>query len=299
MERKMNVYTEFSSVKEYNNFLYPISLKNADNLSDKEIFKRLLPINDLAQKLHISRAKVISTINKLLNKQIKLFDLFEYKFYPAGVSPMYGVLVAKNCVYTHKYNKYKREFETIVYDVYLEPAHYYSVAFNKVYDKLLKEIFPQFFLPNTENDFLFVDGCQYNDEQKEDLRKLSKETILSNIPQSLRSVPIKDICKTVFNKKNIENIVKKPRVRSSFWDSDCLYIHICDVEINEFLYSQDLYVPVEALFTKNIELIKNEQINSQATKDENGKRVFISGLQKDMPYFSNELTQKILDYILK
>ena len=45
-----------------------------------------------------------NTIHKMLGKQLVLRDLFDYKYIPTGMEYKHGILVAKNGVYTYKYN---------------------------------------------------------------------------------------------------------------------------------------------------------------------------------------------------
>lgn len=288
----------FCDNKEYNNFIYPISLINVDNVNKKKIFLTLLPIDELANKLHIKPNTVLNTINKMLNKQLVLRDLFDYEYIPTGMEYKHGILVVKNGVYTYKYNSVKYGYDKKLYDVYLVRHKCLSLSFNIIYRKLLAEMFPHLFIKNEDNGVLFKEDFKYSLEQRNCLKNLTKELSVSNIPYELTNLPIKDIARCLNNKKRINDIIYKTRI-SCFFESDCIYIYLFDVNINGYSYKRSLYMPLEALFTKDYDLIANKFVSSQAILNENGKREFINGSQKDMPYFNNERTQKILTYILK
>lgn len=298
MKQKIKALEAFWSNNEYNNFIYPISLKNAKNIKKNNIFLKLLPVEELANKLHIDTKKVLKQINKMLDKQFILRDLLSYEYFPTDVDNSRGILVAKKCASSCSYSNVKHCVEEKFYDVYLVCNSNINVTFNIIFRTLLAEMFPHLFIKNEENGFLFKEDFKYNKEQRNCLEKLSKELQISNIPIELRDLSIKDINYCLNNKKRINEIVYKTRI-SSYFDSDCIYIHLFNVNINGFIYERDLYVPIEALFTKDYEAIANEYITSQAIINDKKQREFVNGKQKDMPYFNNERTQKILTYILK
>lgn len=298
MDKKIKGLLSFCSNKEYNNFIYPKSLINVGNVKKKEIFLKLLPIEELATQLHIDTKMVLKTIDKMMNKQIVLCDLLSYNYTPTGTTNEYGILVAEKCAISSTYSNSKRSFIEKYYDVYLVRNENFRVTFNLIFRTLLSEIFPKLFIKNEENGFLFKEDFKYTSEQRKCLENLSSELALYKMPYEINHLPIKDIARCLNNKKRINDIIYKTRI-SCFFESDCIYIYLFDVNINGYSYKRSLYVPLEALFTKDYDLIANKFVSSQAILNENGEREFINGSQKDMPYFNNERTQKILTYILK
>ena len=298
MEKEIKGLASFCGNKEYNNFIYPISLINADNLKKKDIFLKLLPIEKLANKLHIDAEKVLKTIDKLLNKKIVLRELLSYQYFPTGTINNNGILVAKKCATSSYYDMIRRCYVETYYDVYLTCNSNINVSFNIIFRTLLTEIFPNIFIKNDENRILFKEEFKYSLEQRKCLENLSKELALYKIPTEISDLSIKDVASCLNNKKRINEVISKTRV-SSYFESDCIYIYLFNVNIKGCSYKKCLYVPLEALFTKDYDTIANEIVTSQAIINESGEREFISGAQKDMPYFKNERTQKILAYILK
>lgn len=296
MEKNIKVIELYRDKIEYNNFIRPLSLINAKNISKHKIFLQLLPIEKLANKLHIDKKRVLKTIDKLLKKKIVLSDLLSYAYTPTGFVINKGVLVAEKCATS---SAYKRNigFVEKYYDVYLVCNANINVTFNLIFRTLLAEIFPNIFIKNSDNGFLFKEDFKYTLEQRKCLENLPKELSIYKIPIEINQLSVKEIATCINNRKRINEIVFKTRI-SSYFDSECIYIHLFNINIGGHIYSRELYVPIEALFTKDYEAIANEYITSQAVINENGVIDFINGAQKDMPYFKNERTQKILKYIL-
>ncbi len=296
MEKNIKVIESYRDKIEYNNFIRPLSLINAKNISKHKIFLQLLPIEKLANKLHIDKKRVLKTIDKLLKKKIVLSDLLSYAYTPTGFVINKGVLVAEKCATS---SVYKRNigFVDKYYDVYLVCNANINVTFNLIFRTLLAEIFPNIFIKNSDNVFLFKEDFKYTLEQRKCLENLPKELSIYKIPIEINQLSVKEIATCINNRKRINEIVFKTRI-SSYFDSECIYIHLFNINIGGHIYSRELYVPIEALFTKDYEAIANEYITSQAVINENGVIDFINGAQKDMPYFKNERTQKILKYIL-
>lgn len=298
MERKITVLDSFRGVEKYNNFISPITLENMEKVSAEKVFMRLLPIEEIATKLHISSKRVLRTIGKMLGKQVVLRDFFSYEFSPVGVKKYNGILVAKKCASCRYYSPTNRKYIETYYDAYLVRNTYYGVGFNIVFRRLLTEIFPQFFVKDDENQFLFKEEFKYTSKQRECLRHMSRELTVSNIPFELRDLTLKDITTCLCSKKRITDVVHKSRI-SCYHDSDDIYIYLFDASVKGYMYERSLYVPIEALFTKDYDAIANAYITSQAVMNGKGEREFINGRQADMPYFKNERTQKILTYLLK
>lgn len=296
MEKNIKLIESYRDKIEYNNFIRPLSLINAKNISKHKIFLQLLPIEKLANKLHIDKKMVLKTIDKLLKKKIVLSDLLSYAYTPTGFVINKGVLVAEKCATS---SVYKRNigFVEKYYDVYLVCNANINVTFNLIFRTLLAEIFPNIFIKNSDNGVLFKEDFKYTLEQRKCLENLPKELSIYKIPIEINQLSVKEIATCINNRKRINEIVFKTRI-SSYFDSECIYIHLFNINIGGHIYSRELYVPIEALFTKDYEAIANEYITSQAVINENGVIDFINGAQKDMPYFKNERTQKILKYIL-
>lgn len=296
MEKNIKVIESYRDKIEYNNFIRPLSLINAKNISKHKIFLQLLPIEKLANKLHIDKKRVLKTIDKLLKKKIVLSDLLSYAYTPTGFVINKGVLVAEKCATS---SVYKRNigFVEKYYDVYLVCNANINVTFNLIFRTLLAEIFPNIFIKNSDNGFLFKEDFKYTLEERKCLENLPKELSIYKIPIEINQLSVKEIATCINNRKRINEIVFKTRI-SSYFDSECIYLHLFYINIGGHMYSRELYVPIEALFTKDYEAIANEYITSQAVINENGVIDFINGAQKDMPYFKNERTQKILKYIL-
>lgn len=298
MERDYNVSDEFKYVSEYNNFIYPISLKNSEGLNEKQIFFKLVPIKELANKLHTTENFVYQHLKKLMGKQFVLKDLFQYTYSNDDYTKSHGVLVATNGVYIERYDERRRNYISIKYNVYLTATQYQSCSLHVLFRKLLTVLFPHIFVRNENNHILFKDGYKYTVEQRKALLNLSNQLPVDKVPYVLHGISIAELSRCIANKKKIDEIISKSRI-ATYYDSDDMYISLYDVKIGDHKYNRSLYVPIETLFTKNYEDIENVKIISHPYLNENGVRKFMNGLQKDLPYFKSERAQDIIKYILQ
>ena len=298
MEREYNVSDEFKYIAEYNNFIYPISLKNSEGLHDKQIFFKLVPIKELANKLHTTENFVYQQLKKLMGKQFVLRDLVQYTYANDEYTKNHGVLVATNGVYIEKYDTDRQRYISIKYNVYLTANQYQSCSLNVLFRHLLIALYPHIFVRNENNHILFKDGYKYTVEQRKALLSLSNQLPVDKVPYVLHGISIAELSRCLSNKKKIDEIISKSRILT-YYDSDDMYISLYDVKIGDHKYNMSLYVPIETLFTKNYADIENVKIISHPYLTENGERKFMNGLQKDLPYFKSKRAQDIIKYILQ
>lgn len=304
---KYHAFEEFANKAQYNNFMTVKTLENEFNISEKEIYTKLLPINKLTEMFGFDEDYIINVIKSLLNKHFTLSCFFDYYICPSTDNELdYLVCVAKRAAYYEKdeiirgyYNR-----KTIVCDVYLKANIYYTTPLNTIFRELFKIKYPSLF-SYEKYPFLFDEVDVFTKEQKEILNKISLETEIKYIPYQLTDFTISELFECLKDKSKIDAKHNKSKIKLYF-DCDTMFIDLYSISLynklvkKEYTYTRSLYVPLAFFQTKDWSLVENAEIHGEPYKSSKTKKGidFVSLKQSETDYFNTDLVAKIKEILL-
>ena len=241
----------------------------------EELMKQMDVYTLFAERFYTTIDEMCEIIDELCITDNSLFD------YTNLITPF---KVAKDYIYTRKYNPRTRCWNDTYYDIYLTYSQFWSLALNKVAHELITRRFP------------WLLSAPYTKKVKR------YEDSIKKLPKSLKT-RIRDIdCIAMHDNdltiEDIINIYTRDGYIDSYIEKPLFHIHENGdmfLTIDADKPGHSLYATVDDLFNKDWEAIEKKRVFSICLYDDNDELIrnkWYEGDQKNAPYFNNKLVLK-------
>jgi len=241
----------------------------------EELMKQMDIYTSFAERFHTTIDEMCEIIDELCITDYSLFD------YTTLITPF---KVAKDYIYTSKYNTRTGNWNYTYHDIYLTYSQFWSLALNKVARELITRRFPWLLsAPYTKK------VKRYDDS----IKKLPKslKTRISDIDCIAihdNDLTIEDIINIYTRDGYVDSYIEKPLF--TIYENGDFFLKIDAGKLGHSLHAK-----VDDLFNKDWEAIEKRHMFSICLYDDNGKLIrnkWYEGGQKNAPYFNNELVLK-------